>query len=439
MNPRRSTATAALVLCCALLAAPLAGPAYADSPSPGSGADPSSLPLISQVNANFQQQGCMKSSGKTSDRTPWAQSFLRPEGAWQLSRGAGVTVAVLGSGVDGSSGVFDGRLALGPRLPGAGAPGRDCVGHGTFLAGLIAAKRQNGLGFAGIAPEAKILSVAVTDDVGGTSADLLSKGIRAAADGGARVIVVAVPVPGAGRGLQDAVKYADAKGALVIAPAAADSASNSARGGGGAYPSGYPDVLAVSDIGPGGAMPQSQNTTSSRVDMVAPGDSVMSVGPGGAGYFTGTGPSFATAFVAGTAALVLSYRPRLTPEQLLHRLETTAYHPGIVMPDIRLGYGTVDPVAAVTAMLPEEQQTSSAHAAVHDGRSMTMPPVEAQTAGGQAVAVAGGALALAILVGIAGLVLPRGSRRGWRPGTWVAAGNPVDGDQTETGGATLRR
>ncbi|WP_051965817.1 S8 family serine peptidase [Kitasatospora mediocidica] len=434
------SAPAALAALCGLLLVPLApGPARADTPLPATGApatgapatgapvagasagaEPSSLPTIGQTNSAFQQQGCLHASARSTDLTPWAQTFLRPDAAWSLSQGAGVTVAVLGSGVDGTSGVFGGRLALGPREYGPGDSGRDCVGHGTFLAGLIAAGRQSGVGFAGVAPAARILAVAITDDVGNTAADQVSRGIRAAADGGARVIDLAMPLPPGSGQLADALHYADGKGALVIVPATVDPSGASAGAAAAQAPT-APDVLAVADLGPGGAPAQSPSQSAApaspaaaRVDLVAPGDSVMSVGPGGVGYFTGTGPSFAAAFVAGTAALVLGYRPELTTEQLVHRLEATAYHPGTALPDPQLGYGTVDPVAAVSAVLPEEHGT--APAPTPSAASTAMPPVRPQPAGRQAASVAGGALGVAVLVGCAAVVLPRGRRRSWRPG-----------------------
>ncbi|MFG3053096.1 S8 family serine peptidase [Kitasatospora sp. NPDC048239] len=402
----------------AVPAAPAAGGA------PAGGADPSaSLPVIGQGIAKSRQEGCTKPSDKGTERTPWAQTFLRPEAAWQLSRGAGVTVAVVGSGVDAASGVLEGRLALGPREFGPGGAGRDCVGHGTFVAGLIAARRQDGVGFAGIAPEARILAVAVTDEAGITTPELLAKGIRHAADGGARVIAVAVPVPVGGEDLAGAVQYARERGALVVAPVGPDQGT-SAGSAGQAFPAAYPDVLAVTDLAPDGTVGSGGAAEGAgpagRVDLAAPGDAVMSVGPGGKGYFTGAGPSFATAMVAATAALVLGYRPELTPAQLLDRLKATAYHPGTALPDARVGYGMVDPLGAVGAMLPGGPAAATAPAARAGTAVAAVQPPAPQPAGGQAAAVAGGALGAVVVIGGLGFVLTNGRRRGWQPGRWNA-------------------
>ena len=321
-----------------------------------------------------------------------------------------MTVAVVGSGVDNASGVLTGRLALGPREFGAGGAGRDCVGHGSAIAALIAARYTPGTGFAGIAPAARIYAVGATDDTGNTNADLLGKGIRAAADSGARVIDVAVAVPVSDSGLSAAVRYAAGKGALVVAPAALDMQVDN----GPVYPAADPSVLAVADLTPAGAVRQS--TSTGRVDLLAPGDAIMATGPGGSGVYVGSGPSFATAFVAGAAALVLAYRPALSAAQLLHRLETTAYHPGTSVPDGRMGYGAVDPISAVTAALPEEGPTTGAVRSTPPPGDLAMPPVVRHTAVGQAVAVAGGAVALIVVVVLTALTIPRGRRRNWRPG-----------------------
>ncbi|MBV6700389.1 S8 family serine peptidase [Kitasatospora aureofaciens] len=443
------------VLCCAVLLVPAAPAAAAPPPgtsaatgtarpgaAPSGGADSGALPVIGQSRAAGRTDGCVKPSDKGTDRMPWAQTFLRPEAAWQLSRGAGVTVAVVGSGVDPASGVLGDRLVPGPREYGDGDSTRDCVGHGTFLAGLIAARRQDGVGFAGIAPEARILAVAVTDSAGNTTAALLAKGIRDAADGGARVIAVALPVQAGDEELAGAVRYAGGKGALVVAPAGPDQGNGSGSGSGSA------EVLAVSDLGPNGAPPGGGSDSggsgaagsggsggfggsasgisgvsrssvasgggSGRIDLVAPGDAMMSVGPGGKGYFTGSGPSFAAAVVAGTAALVLGYRPDLGPAQLKDRLTSTAYHPGTALPDPRLGYGTVDPLAAVGAPAPAAVPPSSRPAP----SAAALQPPSPDPAGRQAIVTAGAVLTGVALVTGTALVCTAGRRRAWRPGRW---------------------
>ncbi|MFD7455107.1 S8 family serine peptidase [Kitasatospora sp. NPDC059827] len=314
-----------------------------------------------------------------------------------MSRGAGVTVAVVGSGVDAGAPALAGRLQLGPRLTGSGDAGRDCVGHGTFTAGLVAGRAGADGGSAGLAPDARVLAVAVTDDAGSTTPDLLGAGIRAAVDRGARVIAVVVPVPGPSDALSEAVGYAAAHRALVVAPVGPD-----ARGAGSAavFPASYPGVLAVASVGPGGAP---ATVPEGRVDLAAPGEGVTGPGPDG-GAFTASGPGCATAYVAGAAALLLALRPELTPEQLTRRLEATAYHPGTALPDRAVGYGTVDPVAAVTASWP----TAAPAPAV---APVTIPPGPDRAGARRALAVAGGSAGLVLLVGLGGLTVRLGRRR----------------------------
>ncbi|MEV4561371.1 S8 family serine peptidase [Kitasatospora sp. NPDC049285] len=408
-GPNRGTAalTVAAVLAGVLLLP--ATPALADTPTPAaSPSEATTLPGLAQSLTDYQQNGCRKPSEQTTTRMPWPQTYLRPEAAWPLSQGAGVTVAVLGSGVDDTAGVLGPRLTVGPRQYDAG-PAADCVGHGTFAAGLIAAARRPGVGFAGLAPQAGILAIGVTDQAGTTNGGLLAGGIRAAADAGARIIAVVAATPAASAELADAVRYAQARGALLIAPAGSDSGWQ-----GQAYPAGYPGVLSVAAIGPGGTQKQGL-AADIRVDLVAPGESVMSTGPGGKGYYTATGPSYAAALVAGSAALVLGYRPDLTGDQLAHRLEATAYHSGGAVPDPKLGYGTVDPVAAVTAVLPGEQ-AGGAPRPTAPGTPLAMPPDTGRSAASDGYAVSAGALGAALLVAGAAAVVPRGRKRRWRPG-----------------------
>ncbi|GAA1988715.1 S8 family serine peptidase [Kitasatospora viridis] len=382
--------------CAALaIAAMGAGPALADDPS----AAPGTLPGIAQQRTG---NGCLPAGGTPVTAVPWPQAYLRPDQAWPLAEGQGVTVAVLGSGADDTAGALGGRLTRAPRLPGGGGdPARDCVGHGTFLADLIAAARHDGTGFAGVAPAARLLAVGVTDDTGATNPALLAAGLRTAADAGARVICVGATVPQGSDELHDAVRYAVAKGALVVAPAGADSGQQPLAA---AYPAGYPEVLAVRDLGPGGA-PATNTSYAGGVDLAAPGDSVMSLGPGGTGYFTGSGASFAAAFTSGAAALVLSRTPDLTPTQLTHRLLTTAYPSAVP---------SLDLVAAVTDAAP----TSTSPAPSPPLSALAMPTrPKPSPAPAQAVTVALAALAAALLTGLAALVVPRGRRQGWRPGS----------------------
>ncbi|WP_407917572.1 S8 family serine peptidase [Kitasatospora sp. NE20-6] len=375
-------------------------------PSATATADPS-MPTLTQVLPEVQQDGCRRASGQTADQLSWALLALRPDKAWPLSRGAGATVAVVGSGVDDTSGALGSRLSLGPREYGSGSAGRDCVGHGTFLAGLIAARQRAAAGFSGIAPDAAVIAVAVTDDAGTTNADTLAKGIRAASEAGAEIVLAGVPVPTASQSLVDAVRYAIGRGALVVAPTGPDGTGQGMT----VYPAALPGVLAVSDIAATGV--PSLSTPGGRVDLVAPGVGVVGTGPGGVGYFTASGPSFAAAYVAGAAALVLGYRPELSGEQLRRRLLATAYRPGTALPDPFLGYGTVDPVAAVSATVPGEN--GDALQVPAPAERLLLPRAADDAPARRATAVVGCSAVVVLVVVIAAVSLPRARRRQWRP------------------------
>ncbi|MFE0699694.1 S8 family serine peptidase [Streptomyces sp. NPDC058872] len=370
------------------------------------GADPASLPAVTQ---RLSGDACRRASDRKVTGLPWPQALLRPDAVWPLSEGAGVTVAVVGSGVDDTAGLLGSRLKRTPRLFAAGGPAADCVGHGTFTAGLIAAARTPDAGFAGIAPETRILDVPVTDRRGNTTPELLARGIRAAVGSGARVIAVVAVAGTDSPALRSAVRYAVAEGSVVIAPAAPDGAK------GPAYPAAHPQVVAVAATGPDGKA--SEQALEGRVDLMAPGEAVTGPGPGGRGSFTASGPSYATALVAGTAALVLDRRPELTAEALVHRLRATTTGPGGQVPDRTRGYGSVDPIAAVTAVLPEERGGTTVRATAPGA---VLPPAPGPSAAGSAWWVAAGSLAGMTGVAAASAVLPRGRRRGWRPGGYRA-------------------
>ncbi|UPT46025.1 hypothetical protein QPM16_34035, partial [Streptomyces anulatus] len=156
-----------------------------------------------------------------------------------------------------------------------------------------------------------------------------------------------------------------------------------------------------------------------------PGVSVTGPGPGGGGQFTGGGDAVAGAFVAGTAALVLSYHPGLSGEQIAHRLEATAYGAMGDAPAPGVGPGVVDPVRALSAVLPEEHASSPPSSGTRNASAaQAVPPLDPPTARDHALAVAGGAVAVTLLVAFLAVVLPRGRRRGWRAGT---AGGPTGG------------
>ncbi|MER5393408.1 S8 family serine peptidase [Saccharopolyspora sp. NPDC002686] len=374
----------ALVLTTLVAASALSAPAAVAAPE---------LPAIPQALSSYD--GCRSASTVDTAEKPWAQAQLQPERAWQHGNGTGVTVAVVGSGVDATSSALAGRVD---------GSGPDCVGYGTFVAGIIAAAPHPGGGFAGVAPGARILAVKATDQRGNATADGLANGIRTAVAGGARVISVAAAATEPSDALASAVRDAAAAGALVVAPASTGDGDKAVQ----AFPAAYPEALSVAATAPDGS-PTRSAQPQIKVDVAAPGAAMTGVGPGGNGLFISGGDAVAAAQVSGTAALALSYRPHLTTEDLARRLRDTAYPPPGGAPHSFLGSGVVDPATAVTAELPAAAGKPPAiPAAVH------MPPPTDPTPSTTAAILA---ISAALVIGAAAalaIVIPRGRNRRWR-------------------------
>jgi subtilisin family serine protease len=157
----------------------------------------------------------------------------------------------------------------------------------------------------------------------------------------------------------------------------------------------------------------------SNVSVLAPGKGIDSTWPGG--YHSDEGTSFSAPFVAGTAALVWSYHPSLTAEQVKHRIEVTA-DGGT---GAGTGHGTVNPLRAVTAVLPEESGQAPAPVK-REQVAIATPRSKDHFTRTLALSFAVGALGIAAMVGAGGLIVPAGSRRGWHPGRRTPPPDPSD-------------
>lgn len=367
---------------------------------------------------------------------PWAQQTYDVEHrVWPFGTGAGVTVAVLDTGVDPTHPQLAGTVLPGVDVVGGTASGDyDCAGHGTSLASIVVAQRVTGIGFTGLAPGARVLPVRVATAaqtaVGGDVAPAtVAAGLDAAVAGGAQVALVGV-VTADDPALAAAVQRAQAAGVLLVAPAG-DGHTPQRDGDGPTdpaltpYPAAYPGVLGVAAVDrDGGRVDGSQ--AGSYVDLAAPGGDVLADGVGGQTLAQGTGP--AAAFVAGAAALVLSATPSpLTATapadravQVAARLTATAGAGG--SSPLALGAGLLDPTRAVTEPVPGGAPVPVA--------GPTPPPADpaAEALAAQrahtrttAVAMAGVLGGLVLVVLVAAWALPRMRRRGWRPGRERAA------------------
>ncbi|GLW46078.1 type VII secretion-associated serine protease [Streptomyces sp. NBRC 14336] len=288
----------------------------------------------------------------------WALEAMHTEQAWQTTKGKGITVAVLDTGVDDQHPDLAGNVLPGKDMVGFGAERGDraWARHGTAMAGIIAGHGHgygNGDGVMGIAPEAKILPVRVILEDGDsarakartTRGNALADGIRWAADQGADVINLSLgddsksahPEPAE----DEAVQYALKKGAVVVASAG----NGGEKGDHISYPAAYPGVIAATAVDKFGTR-ASFSTRRWYATVSAPGVDVVIADPDRK-YYQGWGTSAAAAFVSGAVALVKSAHPGLTPAQIKKLLEDTARNAPDGGRDDSRGYGFIDPAAAI--------------------------------------------------------------------------------------------
>lgn len=292
-------------------------------------------------------QDCRHASAPVPARSA-ALALMDPRAVWPLSEGAGVTVGVVDNAIDEVNPQLTGAV----RVIGKRTTPRDCTGHGTRVAGIIAARPRADSPMVGMAPKARIvLAVAPSSQGEPPSAGALAAGISAAARAGARVIVVPTAISAGSSALHAAVRAAVVKGALVIASAGADQFDSSGQPP--TYPAAYPEVLAVAGVDSAGN-PVAGSASGPFVDLAAPAVGITSSAPD-TGQDTEDGVTYAAAFVAGTAALLRGYRPDLSVTDVVARLELTATRPEAARRvDDRVGWGVVDPGRALTAVLPSE-------------------------------------------------------------------------------------
>lgn len=395
---RRAGRITALVA--ALLMLPAAAPSAAVEPPV---IDPSALPPDEAGPDRPMEQRRICAAPTTlpdsnfADK-PWADEYLRLDEAQKFATGAGVTVAVIDTGVNGSLRI--------PAEPGgdfvehSGDGMSDCDAHGTLTAAVLAGRPGPSDAFIGVAPAARILSLRQTSDSFqpvGTRADpndpnttrtagslrSLARAIVHAANIGAQVINISeaacyrVTRPINESVLGAAIEYAvNVKGAVVVAAAGntgGDCSQNPpADAAAPADPRGWqqvqsivspawysPLVLTVGSIAPNG-QPSGFSMHGPWVGAAAPGENLVALGydgnpvnalQGEDGPIPISGTSFSAAYVSGLAALLRQRFPELTPAQIINRITATARHPGGGADNV-VGAGVIDPVAALTWDVP---------------------------------------------------------------------------------------
>jgi len=228
----------------------------------------------------------------------WPLSQLQMTDLWQTaSGGSGVLVAVLDTGIDQDHEDLAGKVIIEINL--SGSPTSDDVyGHGTHVAGIIAAYSNNGLGIAGLAPESWLMNIKVAGDGGLCQASILAMGIIWAVDNGANVINISIELREPSAELEEAINYAWDSGAVIIAAAGNEGTSSPV------YPAYYENCIAVAATTEDDTLAPLSNY-GDWVDVAAPGFNIYSTLPDDDyGYKSGT--SFACAHVSGLAALLFN-------------------------------------------------------------------------------------------------------------------------------------
>ena len=244
----------------------------------------------------------------------WGVRVVGGPEAWSVTRGRpDILVAVLDSGVDANHPDLAGKIVVGPTLSGSVTP-EDRTGHGTSVAGTIAAIPDNGEGITGLGWSTRVLSIKVLDDRGEGFGSDVATGIRVAVAAGARVVNLSL-IGGRSSVVRDAILDAQRAGAVVVA-AAGNEGSSAAE-----FPAGYPRVLGVAATGRDDRLASFSNR-GPTVLLGAPGVGVLSTLAGCAGcrYGLQTGTSAAAPHVAAAAALLLATSPAPNADEVRVRL-----------------------------------------------------------------------------------------------------------------------
>ncbi|TLM73319.1 S8 family serine peptidase [Pseudarthrobacter sp. NamB4] len=295
--------------------------------------------------------------------------------AWEVSKGAGVKVAVIDSGVDASHPDLKGAVARGYDASGSGQPdGQKSVGvkpeHGTLVATMLAGRGHQPAsasptptpgppgpapdGIIGVAPEAQILPVSTwlgsTNPSGKSDQDQIPEAVRWAVDNGAKVINISLgsTTPEWPQSWDAAFLYAEQKDVVIVAAAGNRVGGNMQVGA----PATIPGVLTVAGLDRKGVASVDASSQGISIGVAAPAENLLGGLPGG-GYAEWAGTSGSAPIVAGVAALIRSKWPAMSAEQVVNRIVTTAKDAGAPGKDPLYGFGVLNAEAALKDNVPE--------------------------------------------------------------------------------------
>ncbi|MCA1830988.1 MAG: S8 family serine peptidase, partial [Actinobacteria bacterium] len=294
---------------------------------------------------------------------------VRAVPAWDQVYGSGVfpssggaVVGVIDSGIDQSHADLAGKVAYCAKSTGGtGIVASGCAddnGHGTHVSGTIAANTNNGVGVAGVAPNARLAMMKVFAQYGSTygayTSDIIAGVDWMVSTAHARVISMSFGSSQSDSSEASEMSYAHGAGVLLVA-AAGNSGDATIS-----YPAGYADVVSVGAIDAGGSYAYF-STYNSDVEIAAPGEDIWSTWPGG-GYQLLSGTSMSTPHVSGVAGVLFGADPTLTNDQVRSILDASAHDLGSTGRDAHYGYGLVDLNAAVGRLAPIIQSPPEGYA-----------------------------------------------------------------------------
>jgi uncharacterized repeat protein (TIGR02543 family) len=298
----------------------------------------------------------------SNDTYSWDQyglKMIRADEAWAITEGTPeVVVAVIDTGVDHNHPELSSSLSplsynartgeVGPAAASGSHP------HGTNVAGVIAAQKDNDAGIAGVSPRVTIMAIKASYDYTNSSGQLVTtssfldadliNSVYYAVDNGADIVNMSIAGSSYNSLMKRAVDYAESMGVVVIA-AAGNSRTSSAR-----YPSSYESVVSVSALNKDGSFASSYSNFGAMIDISAPGSEVLTTSRNNS-YTVTSGTSFAAPHVAGTAALIKSVYPELTAAELKQKMYDSAVDAGTTGRDDYYGHGIVDAFSAISSSM----------------------------------------------------------------------------------------
>jgi thermitase len=302
---------------------------------------------VEYVEPNFLAKRFLTPNDSLYAKQWYLQKIEAPK-AWDVSQGGFGPIAIIDTGITASQSDLNGSVLSGYNFVNDTANTNDDNGHGTHVAGIVSAATNNSIGIASIGFKGSLLPVKVLDDTGaGTYGDVAS-GIIFAADQGAKIINLSLGGSSSSRTMQEAIKYAQARGVIVVA--AAGNNSNDSP----VYPAAYPGVIAVTATNQEDTLAPF-SSYGDHVYISAPGVSIVSTYNSG-GYVTLSGTSMAAPAVSGLIGLALS-RGSTAASTVLDDLKATSDKIGAYAYDQNgwnryYGYGRINAAKLIAAHNP---------------------------------------------------------------------------------------